>query len=681
MKTKFCLLVSLLDLFLCDTSTVNAFSTVPFSSRISHVEFRAASRRHGGILRVASEDKVAANDDEPMTDDELLEAVEESHFQDLCRQLNLSTKGTRMEMLMRLRNHAEEQAQLEEKRQKELNIRVEEGANADERERHEILGGGDFAPWEDTTDEEEQLGFFYFELPKDPNEEKKKESEKQLQSATANAPKKRHYVTQNDVLAPPPPPPSEATLDEDGNRVVTVYSTADQNDLTGVAAAQPGQAAQSGTDPMIAGSSSAQPQPWDMDRDAITKTATSSELESSKAKVTELVQMLLAMSGAPAFQHFDMPEELEDINNDDDEQDAYTASAMATAPGSYGLHSTTKSVGFDPTQVPSHLLEEASQALRASRGQVLQEVLRTFEIHAVGQDGMASDNIEDGGGHFKEVSKVRAFLEGYRRAEVRKASRTTVTFLLDKLVSEGVQGLDLSLATMSRSNDDSASVEDAFELNDSLISYMNDIIREQEKKVEQLQSSTQPGDEPRLEETTETISEDPIEKLWNQTKGEGGVTIASIDPNDPKVNRILKQELEKEDQAAATMGGRGDPIPETAPEKMLLLLRLLRERIKTEAAFAGDERSRNLRLLAYCLQCTSDADREELIRNDLGGSIDRLDTFLELVASSIEYAESAPYQLQPAKRMPLNVPLLKSILDMTKVIRDQSAWKASGLRP
>ena len=59
----------------------------------------------------------------------------------------------------------------------------------------------------------------------------------------------------------------------------------------------------------------------------------------------------------------------------------------------------------------------------------------------------------------------------------------------------------------------------------------------------------------------------------------------------------------------------------------------------------------------------------------------RLDSFIELVSSSIEYAESTSYQLKPAKGMPLNVKLLKSLRDLSENIRETQAWKASGLRP
>ena len=56
----------------------------------------------------------------------------------------------------------------------------------------------------------------------------------------------------------------------------------------------------------------------------------------------------------------------------------------------------------------------------------------------------------------------------------------------------------------------------------------------------------------------------------------------------------------------------------------------------------------------------------------------RLDSFAELVASSIEYGESTSYQLQPAKSTPLNIPILKGIEALVKDIRERQSWKASG---
>lgn len=61
----------------------------------------------------------------------------------------------------------------------------------------------------------------------------------------------------------------------------------------------------------------------------------------------------------------------------------------------------------------------------------------------------------------------------------------------------------------------------------------------------------------------------------------------------------------------------------------------------------------------------------------------RLDSFIELVTSSIEYGESTSHQLQPSKtKRPLNVRQLKSILELSEGLRERQAWKASGtLKP
>ena len=76
---------------------------------------------------------------------------------------------------------------------------------------------------------------------------------------------------------------------------------------------------------------------------------------------------------------------------------------------------------------------------------------------------------------------ARSFLEGYRRAEVRRVARETTTVLLDK-VTEGIEGLDFLRASMTKTSDDTG---DVGELNDALLDYLNDSIRQQEKKVEQ----------------------------------------------------------------------------------------------------------------------------------------------------------------------------------------------------
>lgn len=47
--------------------------------------------------------------------------------------------------------------------------------------------------------------------------------------------------------------------------------------------------------------------------------------------------------------------------------------------------------------------------------------------------------------------------------------------------------------------------------------------------------------------------------------------------------------------------------------------------------------------------------------------------------SSIDYAESTSYQLQPAKSAPLNIRLLKNIKEIVEDVKERQAWKASGI--
>lgn len=56
-----------------------------------------------------------------------------------------------------------------------------------------------------------------------------------------------------------------------------------------------------------------------------------------------------------------------------------------------------------------------------------------------------------------------------------------------------------------------------------------------------------------------------------------------------------------------------------------------------------------------------------------------LDSFIELVASSIEYGESTSYQLQPAKKASLNIPQLRRIHELAGEVRNRQAKRASGL--
>ena len=536
----------------------------------------------------SSSDVSAGGEEEDMTDEELLRQTKKEQLTDLCSQFGLSTKGTKEELLKRLRDYAEEQANIEKEKRKERRQRIEQGAD-NGKERYEVLSVEESDDSEDGDDDEV---YFYYH---DPNIKVETKPDENIENRRA----KSQSLNSTTLTAPPPPP---VEPDENGERVVTVYSTSDQNDLTGVAASQPGQAALN--DPMTAnlggGTSDA---PWEPENSFKGK-ASESELEAAKNRVVEVVHSLLEMTGAPAFQ-----------GDEDDEEEQLMS--LGITKSSYV--NPLGFVGFDPAQVPSDLLTAASKDIRAGRGQVLADVLHEYEMRAIGHDGMHGDDKEKGGGHYREVAKVRSFLEGFRKAEVRRVARETASMLLDKLVSEGIEGLDITLASMTRSSDDTS---DGGELNDSLIDYLNEAIRQQEKKVEQLVDSSKniEGLERVAGEDPDTSNEDQTQQLWKVESEDGtGERIETFDLNDPFAKQVLKEELEKSQNLPAI---QRPTIPKAAAEKVLMLLMLVRERVKTEAAFMHDEKSRNLRVLAYCLHMSNEEEREQLIMREFGGSLD-----------------------------------------------------------
>jgi len=639
-----------------------------FTSLLPSTAFFIPSTRHNRRRRstcfVSSTShppsSVSINDDddgdEELTDEEVLNLTPIEQMVDLCQQFSLSTKGSKADLLKRLRQYAAEQTEKERQRLEERRRRVEEGSE-DGRERFEFLDG-------ESEDDDDDVVFYYSSTVRDPvdqtNSSKLSEQSQQKNNTSTVSRKQSVNINSQAKLTAPPPPPIEP--DENGERVITVYSTTEMNDLTGLAAAQPGQASRK--DPMLAGGiPDPVDAPWDINNpQKRTREATSEDdIENAKTEVTDLVSTLLAMSGAPGFQQ-----------DGDDELSAMMGTNLIRRPTAYA--GSGGFVGFDPSLVPTESLTKASKSLRTCRGTVLAEVLREFELRAIGYDGAAGDNMDRGGGHYRQVSKVRSFLEGYRRAEVRRLARETATMLLDKLVSEGIEGLDIALATMTRSSDETS--DEAGELNDSILDYLNESVRQQEKKVENLINSVRKVEE--LEKAViDTKAEDTIERLWAIETGDDGQRIETFDPNNKDNQKALQDELARQTQSSSLL----KPMtPKSAPEQLLLLLRLLRERIKTEAAFSHDEKSRNLRILAYCLNLASDQLRQDLIVREFGSSLDRLDSFAELVASSIEYAESASHQLQPSKLGPLNVAILKRVQSLTKEIRKRQAWKASGAK-
>ena len=116
-------------------------------------------------------------------------------------------------------------------------------------------------------------------------------------------------------------------------------------------------------------------------------------------------------------------------------------------------------------------------------------------------------------------------------------------------------------------------------------------------------------------------AESDVDLVWNVTRGDDGTIIETIDPNNPRVGQMLREELEKtQDGVQAGLGDR--LLSMTVQEKMLLLLKLLRDRVKVEAVVGNDAHARNLRILAYCLKAANDEERHELIFNELGNSLD-----------------------------------------------------------
>eukprot|EP00546_Thalassionema_frauenfeldii_P010304 CAMPEP_0178908904 /NCGR_PEP_ID=MMETSP0786-20121207/8187_1 /TAXON_ID=186022 /ORGANISM="Thalassionema frauenfeldii, Strain CCMP 1798" /LENGTH=568 /DNA_ID=CAMNT_0020580869 /DNA_START=259 /DNA_END=1965 /DNA_ORIENTATION=- len=557
-------------------------------------------------------------EDGDIDDNELLGSVPRSQFVTLCEQFELSIEGDKKDLLERLRQHAEEQAALDKERKKKRLERVKQGCFDEDssKERYEVVGEEDFEHVKEDED-----GYFYFALP---NVNGTAESVK---------PKEKKVVPPPPTAYPPPPP--DLKPNENGERVVTIYSTDDRNDLTGLASSQPNEQ----DSPLIPSDvSSKEEENW---KNGKPQNKLPVELEEAKEIVDDLVRSLLSATGAPGFAE-EFSEGLKPLSEGE------------TA-GSFSAPTLRNFTGFNPNMVEAEVLVAATKALRAGRGAILDQVLSEYEVKAVGNDGMAGDDREKGGGHYKEVSKIRAFLEGFRRAEVKRIARETITLLLDRLASEGIQGLDKMLMTMTKNSDDSGEVG---ELSDSILEFLNDLIRDQEIRIgeikEKIEESSRNGIDP----------EDEFAHLWNVTNDEDGQRVETLDPQDPQVQKVLKTaRMDTEEQR---------PLPRTAAEKMLLLLKLLRDRLKVEAAYGGPdhEHGRNLRTLAYCLKFNRAWDREKFLKQEFGTSVSRLDTFLELVASSMDYADSTVTQLKPSK-VQLNRPLLQEIYDKVREIRDR----------
>ena len=520
--------------------------------------------------------------DEEKTDDEaLLAEVDISTLQNLCTQYSLSTSGSKEELLTRLRDFANDQAEKERKRREGRKERVEN--NLEGKARHTFVD----EPWsEETDDDNDDEGYFYFDAGETEEEKNKRlQREKEI--------KKNQLAKSKPVTAPKL---EDIEPNEKGERVVTIYSTTDSNDLTGQQAPSMSMEEMGGKpldnnmpeDSLIGG-------PFGDTSGSKRKKADDKQLDAAKESLRKLVGDLLATTGAPAFQ---------DDYDDEEDSNSYVTP--------YGF------VGFQSDRVPPETLVENSYAMRIQNGKALRDILEEYELQAIGHDGMAADDKEKGGGHYQEVEKVRSFLEGFRKSEERRVARETSTMMLDRLIREGVVGLDQMLASMPKEGDDMSYMfgtgeNEAGVLNSALVRYLDEAIREQEQRVEQIHSRNNKD----IANSDSPLHEDTNKLVWNVTRDEDGTTIETVDLNDP----VLREELAKS-QARATQNKEASLASLTVQEKMLLLLNLLRERVKVEAYMGSNAQAMNLRVLAYCLKTKNNDERRKIILQELGSSLD-----------------------------------------------------------
>jgi len=573
-------------------------------------------------------------------------------------------------MLQRLRDFATEQAEKDMQRRRGRTQRVETGLEG--KARHEIMTDQEegFIAQEDGDDgTEEMQGYFYYEAAESEADKKKIEEERRkLKKEQLAKSRPNSHLTA-------PPPPENIKTNEKGERVATIYSTTDKNDLTGMTSQNPGSDMSMDNaryqqkflkddqpeESLIGG-------PFGDTSGSRRKKVDASQVEEAKDGIREIVSNLLATTGAPAFQ------------DDYEEGDDTMTQNEFSSP--YGF------VGFQAERIPPALLSKSSSVLRVNNGDVLKDVLSEFELQAIGHDGMAADDVSQGGGHYREVAKVSSFLEGYRKAEERRVARDTSTMLLDRLVKEGVKGLDLLMAGMVREGDDASYMQgedsQGGELNGALVRYLEEAIREQEQRVKSEKSTS--GSSNQLQEISNE-KEDEVDLVWNVTRGDDGTIIETIDPNNPLFGQMLRDELEKTKEGS--MLGEDDSLlmTLTVQEKMLLLLKLLRDRVKVEAVIGNDQHARNLRILAYALKAANEEERHQLILEEFGISLESLDVFSDLVTASIDYAEARsnddhfmPGNGQKASISPvLNISKLQKIKIIVERIKTNQSWKASGI--
>ena len=98
-------------------------------------------------------------------------------------------------------------------------------------------------------------------------------------------------------------------------------------------------------------------------------------------------------------------------------------------------------------------------------------------MHAHGHNGFNADGRSKGGGHYCVVEEIGTFLEGYCKAKLRCIARETSLMMLERLVKEGLSGLDKLLAGIVREGntdlcDGIRASSEGGEMNGALVRYL-----------------------------------------------------------------------------------------------------------------------------------------------------------------------------------------------------------------
>ena len=203
-------------------------------------------------------------------------------------------------------------------------------------------------------------------------------------------------------------------------------------------------------------------------------------------------------------------------------------------------------------------------------------------------------------------------------------------------------------------------------LNDELLAFLNEMIVKQERRIRNNAGISRSKKDVQVMDNNDVSSELEMEAAnVTMIKGE---FVETIDLE------ALSKEYDNNNADALPSSSYNNVIQEelkqSGLEQLLSLLKYLRERLKVEAAYrTNTERGLCLKTLSYCLRTSQNDQRELLIWNAFGKNLEQMEEFVDLVNSSIEYAESTSSQLMPGRRSAsvsdlLDVKELKKIYDL-----------------